>query len=246
MMRFLSGHRSRLPARDCLELADAAIPYRIRESTRRRTLALELRADGALTVAAPAGVPLALVRRFVASRRRWIETKRALLAQTQRSRLTFESGARLPLLGATLTLQWTPGPARAVRCRRAGDALVVQAADSDAARHGVEVWYRRLAAGHFAERIAHFAPRVGRTPQRVTVRAQRSRWGSCTRQGSVSLNWRLLQAPPEVLDYVVVHELCHLLVPNHSPHFWAEVARVIPDFRERRAALRATDAWLAW
>ena len=246
MMRFLSGHRSRLPAQDCLELPDAAIPYRIRESARRSTLALELRADGSLTVAAPAGVPLALVRRFVASRRRWIEGKRALLAQAQRPRLAFETGARLPLLGTALTLQLAPGRERATRCRRDGDMLVVPAAAGDAAQRVVETWYRHLAADHFAERVAHFAPRVERAPQRLTVRAQRTRWGSCTRHGHVSLNWRLLQASPEVLDYVVVHELCHLLVPNHSPRFWAEVARVIPDFRERREILRATHVWLAW
>jgi predicted metal-dependent hydrolase len=245
MTWFLSGHRPRLPAQDCLELPDVAIPYRIRESARRRTLALELRADGTLTVAAPAGVPLVLVRRFVASRRRWIEAKRALLAPAQRPRLAFDSGARLPLLGRTLTLQLLPDH-RAGPCRRDGDKLLTPAPAGDAARRAVETWYRRLAAGHFAERVAHFAPQVGRAPQRVTVRAQRTRWGSCSRHGRVSLNWRLLQASADILDYVVVHELCHLLVPNHSPRFWAEVARVVPDFGERRVALRATDAWLAW
>jgi predicted metal-dependent hydrolase len=246
MMSFLSGAKRRLPEQDCLELADAAIPYRIRESARRRTLALELRADGALTVAAPAGLALPVIRRFVASRRAWIESKRALLAARAVPPVVLVHGARLPFLGAELELHLDAAPGARASCRRDDAALIVRAATPVAVRAVLERWYRSAATGHFAERIAHFAPRVGAAPQRLAVRAARTRWGSCSRRGTVSLNWRLMQAAPGIPDYVVVHELCHLLVPNHSPRFWAEVARVLPDYRERRQALHAFGRQLAF
>ncbi len=87
-------------------------------------------------------------------------------------------------------------------------------------------------------RVAHFAPLVGVTYGRITVRNQRTRWGSCSSKGNLNFNCLLMLAPPGILDYVVVHELCHRKEMNHSPKFWAEVAKVIPDYKERQKWLR--------
>lgn len=237
MIRFLSGRRPRLPEQDHIELPNQSLHYRIRESARRRTLALELRADGTLTVATPAGLSQDFIRRFVASRVHWIDSKRGLLAQDRAALPVPAHGARLPYLGGELTVHHDRTDGTRSLCRRDGDRLLVRASDA-ALRPAVERWYRAAAADHFATRIAHFSPQVGRHPIRLTVRAPRTRWGSCTGRGTISLNWRLMQLPPEILDYVVVHELCHLLVPNHSPRFWSEVARILPDWQTRRARLR--------
>ena len=94
------------------------------------------------------------------------------------------------------------------------------------------------------ERVAYYAPLVGVRYGRVTVRRHRSRWGSCSAQGNLSFNCLLMLAPPEVLDSVVVHELCHRLEMNHSPRFWAEVERVMPDYRERHRWLKEHGAVL--
>ena len=83
------------------------------------------------------------------------------------------------------------------------------------------------------ERVAHFAALVGVDYGRITIRSQKTRWGSCSAKGDLNFNCLLLLAPPEVLDYVVVHELCHRKQMNHSPRFWAEVARVIPDYKAK-------------
>lgn len=88
------------------------------------------------------------------------------------------------------------------------------------------------------ERVAHFAPLVGVTYSRITIRNQRSRWGSCSGKGNLNFNCLLMLTPPEVQDYVVVHELCHRKEMNHSRAFWAEVARVLPDYQERRKWLK--------
>ena len=90
----------------------------------------------------------------------------------------------------------------------------------------------------FAARVAHFAPLVGVSWGRISVRRQHSKWGSCSGKGNLNFNCLLLLAPAEVLDYVVVHELCHRLEMNHSPRFWAEVGRVCPGYREARRWLR--------
>ncbi len=88
------------------------------------------------------------------------------------------------------------------------------------------------------ERVEHFAPIVGVSYGRVTIRNQVSRWGSCSGKGNLNFNCLLMLAPPQVVDYVVVHELCHRKEMNHSPRFWGEVERVIPDFKERRDWLK--------
>ncbi len=91
----------------------------------------------------------------------------------------------------------------------------------------------------FSQRAAHFAPLAGVRYGKITVRAQRTRWGSCSARGDLSFNCLLLLAPPEVLDSVVVHELCHILEHNHSPRFYAQVLRVFPDYRQWNAWLKA-------
>ena len=96
----------------------------------------------------------------------------------------------------------------------------------------------RQARQTIPERVAHFAPLVGVTYGRITIRNQRTRWGSCSAKGNLNFNCLLMKAPPEVLDYVVVHELCHRLEMNHSPRFWAQVERVLPDYKVSRKWLR--------
>lgn len=90
----------------------------------------------------------------------------------------------------------------------------------------------------FAERTAFWAARIGVSYGRITIRDQRSLWGSCTREGNLNYNWRLITAPPEILDYVVIHELCHRLEMSHSPAFWGHVARFCPDHKAHRKWLR--------
>ncbi len=95
------------------------------------------------------------------------------------------------------------------------------------------------AAQVFSERTAFFAQLAGVSYGRITIRCQKTRWGSCSSRGNLNFNCLLMLAPPEVLDYVVVHELCHRKQMNHSPAFWQEVARVMPDYQSRRQWLKA-------
>ena len=102
----------------------------------------------------------------------------------------------------------------------------------------LEEKYRRQAREKLSQRTAYFARQMGVSYGRITVRAAKTRWGSCSSRGNLNFHWKLALMPPEVLDYVVVHELAHRREMNHSPAFWAEVARILPDYQERRAWLK--------
>ena len=103
------------------------------------------------------------------------------------------------------------------------------------------LWEKRLrrdAYGHFARRVQHFLPLTGGSVKRIIIRDQKTRWGSCSETGTISFNWRLMLAPPDVLDYVVIHELCHLTHMNHSQEFWNKVASIDPDYKKHVAYLK--------
>ncbi|MCC8066145.1 MAG: M48 family metallopeptidase [Clostridiales bacterium] len=97
---------------------------------------------------------------------------------------------------------------------------------------------RKAAVSFIPERVAYFARRMGVTYGRITIREQKTRWGSCSTAGNLNFNWKLMLVPPDLLDYVVVHELAHRREMNHSPQFWAIVEKELPDYRERRQQLR--------
>jgi predicted metal-dependent hydrolase len=116
--------------------------------------------------------------------------------------------------------------------------LTVASADEPTVRAALEAWYRRQAQTIVTERLALWNQRYGFTYHRVTIKEQKTRWGSCSRQGNLNFNWRLLLAPLDILDYVLIHELSHLKEQNHSPRFWAVVALACPEYRARRHWLR--------
>jgi predicted metal-dependent hydrolase len=232
-------------------LGARAVPYRLQRSPRRRTVVLSVDAQRGLVVYAPLRMALRRVEAILREKARWILAKTAELEQ-QRSRheplecapgnlvpyrgawypLAVESNGRrreLSLAGGVLWLGLPPRTLAALeRAGLRGPGL----------REHLVAGYRDAARAELHERAAHFAPRLGVRPQALRVKDQQQRWGSASAKGSVNFNWRLILAPPPVLDYVVVHELCHLAELNHSPRFWARVAAALPDFRERQAWLR--------
>lgn len=107
-----------------------------------------------------------------------------------------------------------------------------------AQRNALEARYRQAARDYFPARVAYYEPIIGVTHGAITIRDQKTRWGSCSAKGNLNFNWRLMLAPPRILDYVVVHELCHRKEMNHSKAFWNAVEMVLPDYKELRSWLR--------
>jgi predicted metal-dependent hydrolase len=216
-----------------LLLGGRIVPYVLRQGRRRR-LAMTIDERG-LAVGAPHGVPLAEIENFVGAHADWVLKKLDEYAQRAAPRqIAVRDGTRLPLLGGEIVVRVEAG---ANRVRWETEVLVIAArpdAELDAlARRALQ----RRALEHFEDRGAHFAARLGRPLPPVALSSARTRWGSCNRT-SVRLNWRLIHLPPTLIDYVVAHELAHLVEMNHSPRFWAEVERIYPDWREARAELK--------
>jgi predicted metal-dependent hydrolase len=133
------------------------------------------------------------------------------------------------------------GEARLIRV--GSESIRVMNAEADL-RRAVTVHLWRLAAEELPPRVMEFATQHGLTVRRITVRNQRSRWGSCSRRGTVSLNWRLIQTPPFVRDYIILHELMHLREMNHSARYWREVAGVCPDYERAEVWLKGHSSLL--
>ena len=163
--------------------------------------------------------------------RPWIDRR---LAELERTRAAIAArGETVPYLGRVLHLVEQPGR---TRVHRRHDELFVPAGHQR--NPALERWYRRAARDEIEPRLEQACDQAGATYTRLSIRGQRTRWASCSRSGAMSFNWRLLLAPEPVLDYVVWHEVCHLDVMDHSPRFWALLARHCPDYREHVGWLR--------
>ena len=214
------------------------LPYRIRRSDRARRVRVSVDALGTVEVVLPRRSPAGAAPAAIEELRPWIE-RRLQTASDLRATLAAR-GATLPYLGEQLTLAPQEGRTRAHRHR---NALLVPA-DGVRAPQAIERWYRRAAAKEIAPRLDAAAAALGASYTTLSIRGQRTRWGSCSSTGAMSFNWRLLLAPAEVLDYVVWHEACHLRVMDHSPRFWALVRLHCPGYEEQRRWLRRHGATL--
>ena len=209
--------------------------------SKRKTLALTLTREGSLTVRAPLHMPLAQIEAFIADNRDWVDKTRARLAQLPppQAKLVLAEGATLPYLGGTLTLALVDG----ARVTRQGDRLLVPRADVHLA--AVARWMAAQARAELAARVAALSQTLRLHPNSLRISSAKSRWGSMSSRGTLSLNRALLLCPPDVIDYVIVHELCHIAQPNHSAAFWALVERHMPDYRIKRAWLKTHNSLIA-
>jgi predicted metal-dependent hydrolase len=211
----------------------AALPsfeYTIRRSARARRVRVAVDPERGVEVVLPQRAPARAAAAAVVELRPWIERR---LREVEAARAVVASRAgTAPYLGTTLRL--VPEAGR-TRVHRRGDELLVPEGDASIA---LERWYRRMAKAEIAPRLDVAVAALGTRYTGLTIRNQKTRWGSCSSNGSMSFNWRLLLAPEPVLDYVVWHEACHLRVMDHSPRFWALVERHVPGYAEPRRWLR--------
>jgi predicted metal-dependent hydrolase len=202
---------------------------------RARRYILRVRPDGTVRVTVPRGGSRAEAARFLDKQASWIARERARLLATHGAR-QWGDGLTILLRGERVTLQLTARSGRRVVCY--GDRVVrIPAAAADL-RPWIEADLRALARTELTPRLRELAAAHELTVADISIRNQRSRWGSCSRNGRIALNFRLVQLPTRVRDYVLVHELMHLKQPNHSRRFWRLVEAVCPDFRESERWLK--------
>lgn len=197
--------------------------------SRRKTIALIIQRDGALIVRAPLRAPEKTIRELVAAKADWIRAKQAQLqAAPAPAQRKFQPGETLPFLGKYLPLVAAP-PTRPL-IHLAGDSIRLSSAAS-APREAFTRWYKAQAAAYFEQRVAALAQHHRFQYTKLRITSARTRWGSCSSKGTLSFTWRLVMASPEVIDYVIIHELAHLKVRNHSEKFWALVATLMPGYK---------------
>lgn len=210
-------------------------------TNRRKTASVKV-VEGRVAVVVPRFTTKARVEELVAKKSRWIREK-LLLQREHRAPKPKEyvSGECFTYLGRNYRLTIETGPTKSVKLKNG--RLVVQVPPSVQKREqyvqtALVEWYREHALEKLTEKVERYAKVVRATPSSLGVKPFKGRWGSCSSKGHVQFNWKIIIAPNRIVDYVVVHELCHLVHHNHSPEYWKCVERVFPDYRECREWLK--------
>jgi predicted metal-dependent hydrolase len=232
--------------RGLLQLAGRVVEYRFTRA-RRRTIGIRIDAAG-LAVGAPLRAPWAEVERFLRAKQDWIVAKLNEWSSAPAPRvLRGVEGEALPLHGEPLSLTLRAAP----RGVRIADGRMIVSLREPQRRERVlamiQRWLKERALSTLAPRVAHYAERLGRPAPRVALSSARRQWGVCVRrpgENLIRLNWRLVQLPPALADYVVAHEAAHLVEMNHSRRFWAVVESLYPDWRAARRRLESAAAAL--
>jgi predicted metal-dependent hydrolase len=223
-----------------IELAGKAVDYTLKRSgKRRRSIGLSIDERG-LTVSMPLRGSEKWLHSVLQQKAQWIVDKLAEWEARKPATPLWVDGQFIKFMGEPLTLRVVPSLFDAPPLLRGRQLFVhvTDAAGQQVVEQAVARWYQREAELLFRQRVAYYAPLLNVTPSVVALSAARTQWGSCTARGTVRLNWHLIKLPLRLIDYVVVHELAHLVEMNHSPAFWQVVARACPDYQRRRNELR--------
>ena len=231
-----------------------AVAYQFKRG-KRRTIGFSVGADG-LTVSAPKWVPLYEIDKAVFEKSAWIIKKlqetRERHNKLESARIEWKDGTTLPFLGEQVIVVLDPRHAFGgvgAELKSSTDTLpglthltlhvgLPHTATADQIKDAVQAWLMRQAKRIFTERLNHFAPTLNVQWRKLSLSSAGTRWGSASADGSIRLNWRLIHFKQSVIDYVVVHELSHLRVMDHSPRFWDTVRAVVPDYAVLRSQLK--------
>ena len=216
-----------------LRLPQGTVQYELMRTSRRDVM-LKALPGGVIRVYAPGRVALRELDRLVTERWQELEAmSRALDSRIAREQAAHPvtEGRMLTVHGESVTLRLREGAAaKAVLSGTALTVTVPAGTPEETVRGLIRTCLSRAALRCIRERLSYYAPMVGREPGRIAIRDQKTRWGSCSNKGNLNFNWKLVLAPPEAMDYVVVHELCHLREFSHSPRFWKLVGGVLPEY----------------
>ncbi len=225
-----------------LLLGERPLPYTLKRSS-RRTIGFTVD-DRGLSVTAPRWVRMSDIEAAIAEKQKWIFAKLAEWQQRETTRvlpvMQWQDGATLPFLGKSIALKLESPPGILLFDADAGVLQLALPAHATAQqiRDRVQGWLQGQAKRLFAERLDFYAERLGVRHRSLALSSASTRWGSCTSEGVIRLNWRLMHFPLTLIDYVVAHELAHLREMNHGPRFWETVESIFPEFRDARQQLK--------
>jgi len=203
--------------------------------SKRRTIALVITKDATLEVRAPFNASLGIIEKFVAEKRSWIEKKKAFVNKNRTNVLpkNFVDGEEFIFAGNIYKLQCGNCDAISI-----SSALHLPQKLLPQAKQHLTIWYKNQALKKIIERANHYANITQLKYKAIKLTSAKRSWGSCSHKGSLRINWRLVMAPLNILDYVVVHELIHLVEKNHSKQFWHRVQTILPNYKEQKNWLK--------
>lgn len=230
-----------------IQYRNKKIFFEIRRSNRRKTVAIKIDPEASVVVYSPQFLKADKIEEIVGKRAQWIIEKQELVKN--RGYLypakEFVSGEAFPYLGKQYRLKVTRCASEEEKCKLMNGRFMVQINGElngrrvkRTVRNALIDWYLGRAEQKIPERVAIYARQIGKWPERIEIKNHKRRWGSCSHHGIVRFNWKIIMAPVTILDYVIVHELCHLICPDHSAHFWHKVQTIIPDYTKRRSYLK--------
>lgn len=213
------------------------LTFEVRRSGRRRTLELTIERDGDLVLSTPPDVATGLIEDFVREKRFWLFTKLAEKEALQRPVPTkeFVTGEGFAYLGRSYRLLLVDE--QDVPLKLEGGRFRLLRSEVPRGREHFVGWYSTRGTAWLRPRVARWAGRMGVRPTGIQVRELGYRWGSCGTAGTVNFHWATLLLPPSIVDYVIVHELAHLVEANHTPEFWLRVGRALPEYEQRKGWL---------
>jgi predicted metal-dependent hydrolase len=223
-----------------IHLSGKEISFTLKRSGYRSSISLRID-DRGLTVNAPLRASEKWLHSVLQDKADWVVEKLDGWQAKKAPPIFWAEGARIPFRGEEFLVTLTPR-SRGAAPQLHGEVLHVPVgveAEAVQIEKAVTLWYRNEALRVFEECVAHFAPLLQVSPREIKLTAARTQWGSCTVQGVVRLNWQLVKMPLHLIDYVVVHELAHLIEMNHSPAFWRVVESACPDYKQCRTELRS-------
>lgn len=204
--------------------------------SKRRTIALIVERDGSLTVRAPRRAAVVDIQSFILEKQEWIiRTRERFTSLVEVPKREYKDGDKFLFLGSTYGLTLVKPQRPALKFE---NGFTLGSTVQSSGERFFTQWYKEQAYKVIADRVRVFSDQYEFVPKQVKISSARTRWGSCSPDGTLNFTWRLVMAPLDVIDYVVVHELAHLRIKDHSRRFWREVEKIMPEYKDHRKWLR--------
>ena len=229
-----------------INLANHQVTYHVTYQKKRKSIQLKIYSSTHLEITAPTNFPQENVEKIIKEKSSWIIQKISHLKTVAANPInkTIAHGEQVLYLGEPYTLVFGTEENSKPQIHLQDHQIFIHTPPGNINQTLsliellLKQWYWQHAQQRLKTQTLFWSTKIAVQPSRITIKEQKSRWGSCSSKGNINYNWRIIMAPPEVLDYLVIHELCHLRIPNHSPLFWQEVARFSPNFKQHRTWLK--------
>lgn len=206
------------------------------ERSNRKTLSLSVLKDGRVVVKSPLGVKDEVIDRFVEDKQNWIREKLFLVSQTKRKFDDVVKYQKFMLYGNKYSLLLSD--VKKIEVNDNFQIVIPKKTEDDKILRTLKTWYKKIAKEILSDRLAFLEKQVKLKSQVLRIGDSKGRWGSCNSKGVICLNFRVIMLPPQIIDYVIIHELCHLVHMNHSKNFWALVEKFLPKAPELKQAIK--------